>query len=77
MCMCAPHWVGGKWECEREAGRVGPAASRGSSQGGDRAGLPAPNITMDPDRKYAQSLDITLIDSGSVSQVVDNKELFI
>ena len=25
VCVCVRHWGGGKWECEREAGRVGPA----------------------------------------------------
>lgn len=29
--VCVQHWGGGKWECEREAGRVGPAAPHGSS----------------------------------------------
>lgn len=29
--VCVQHWGGGKWECEREAGRVGPAAPLGSS----------------------------------------------
>lgn len=31
VCMCAQHWVGGKWVYEREAGRVGPVAPRGNS----------------------------------------------
>lgn len=26
VCVCVQHWTEGKWECEREAGRVGPAS---------------------------------------------------
>lgn len=31
VCVCVQHSGGGKWECEREAGRVGPAAPLGCS----------------------------------------------
>ncbi len=53
-CVCAQHWGGGKWECEREAGRVGPAAPLGSSWGGERteqSRAPSPHTTRGPDRQ--------------------------
>lgn len=58
--VCVRHWGGGKWECEREAGRVGPACPprellrRGENRA-EQSRAPSPPHYQGPDRQAGKN----------------------